>query len=119
MIAVVFLAGSLAVLVASGAEMATGVTAIETQETGVLTMCQNWFGYHNCKSYSHVVVPKRVVLHDTLELRFGSSNKQYNFPVERIIKNGSGCTVLDAADGDSERTSRIRIASCRDMTGSR
>ncbi|HTQ35083.1 MAG TPA: hypothetical protein VMI30_13005 [Stellaceae bacterium] len=98
------------------AAAANGVVAIETDGSGALTMCRAWILFNSCKVYSHVALPKRVAIGDEVELSFGSENKQYTFPVVRIIKHGVACTVL-SENNDIGSINRINLSSCLDVSG--
>jgi hypothetical protein len=104
--------------IAGPACAADGVTAIETPGTGDLTMCFSMMMIsRGCTEYHHVELPKRLAVGDVVPLTFSSENKQYNFPVARIIKNGIVCTVLDATEGDPQHVDSIKVPSCLDVTG--
>ena len=118
MIAAFFRAGSIILLLAGAARAADGVKAIETDGVGTLTMCRDWVVYDSCNVYNHVAVPKRIAVGDTVPLSFGSDNKQYAFPVARVIKNGIVCTVLSQADGDPEKMDKFEVPSCLDVSAS-
>ena len=98
------------------AAAANGVVVIETDGSGALTMCRAWIFFNSCRVYSHVALPKRVAIGDEVELSFGSENKQYTFPVARIVKHGVACTVL-SENNDTDSANRINLSSCLDVSG--
>lgn len=115
MIAAASRAGSVALLLASGADFG-GVTMIDTPGAGTLTMCPDWVPFRGCQVYDRVALPRRVAVGDMLSLELDDA-RHVNFRVARIIKNGIRCTVLNQADGDEDRTDSIKVLSCLDVTG--
>jgi hypothetical protein len=103
-------------LAAMGCAAADEVQAISTGGKGDLTMCQGILG-QNCNLYHHIDLPPRIAVGDTVPVDFGSNEKQYTFPVARIVKDGDGCTVLSQASGDMAKMDRIKIAACQDAGG--
>ena len=110
-------AGSAVLLLASAADVSDRVTEIETPGSGTLTMCRDWLLYDSCTTYAHVTLPKRLAIGDAVPLSFGSDNRQYSFPISRIIKNGIVCTVLSEA-ADDARVNKLKVPSCLDVSGS-
>jgi hypothetical protein len=119
MIAALCRAVSIVMLIAGAAYAADGVAVIETVEFGDLTMCHSDVFTQSCDLFHHVALPKRLAIGDRVRLSFDVDNKQFSFPVARIIKNGIVCTVLSEASGDPEKIDRIKVPSCMDVTGSR
>lgn len=108
-----------AALLLSGAALAEdGVSAIKTPGSGRLTMCRSWLLFSTCREYSKVALPDRIALGDHLPLNFGSNPKAYEFPVERIVRQGQTCTLLDEPAGAPDDGNRIEIASCGDGAAS-
>jgi len=84
------------------------VAAISTGGKGDLTMCP----YSGCNLYHHIRLPPRIAVGDKVRVHFGSNPKRYEFPVERIVKNGDSCTAYSQT-GNTEKVEKIEIASCR------
>jgi hypothetical protein len=95
-----------------------GVNAVKTPGAGQLTMCRSWLLFSSCRDYYNVALPDRIALGDRLPLNFGSNPKDYEFPVERIIRAGGSCTLFDEPAGAAGDGNRIEIASCGDAAGS-
>src|SRR5262249_5756151 len=73
----------------SGRAAAGDVEAVTPRTSGVLTKCRAWVVATCCQTYQHVNCPARIAGGDTIALRFGSSPKDYAFPVARIDLKGS------------------------------
>jgi hypothetical protein len=95
-----------------------GPSAIKTPGSGELRMCRSWLLFSTCREYSKVALPDRIALGDRLPLNFGSNPKDYEFPVERIVRHGESCLLLDEPAGGRDDGNRIEIASCGDTAGS-
>ncbi|HYM73798.1 MAG TPA: hypothetical protein VET89_12510 [Stellaceae bacterium] len=105
---------ALLVLVAAAALAASDdLKAIETAGTGTLTMCRNWIAFRSCRDYQNIALPAHIAIGDTVELEFGSNPKQYDFPVVRILRSDTKCTVLSHAGDSTENVEKIEVASCR------
>jgi hypothetical protein len=97
---------------AAGAELPGAVQAVRPAGPGVLTICRNWLVARSCNHYHHINLPARVAIGDSLPLSFGSSNKEYVFPVARIALEGNRCTLFTNADANRQRGDKIKIAPC-------
>ncbi|HVH79704.1 MAG TPA: hypothetical protein VM782_09965 [Stellaceae bacterium] len=117
MIAAACRAGSIALLLASAADV-DGVTTIDSAGVGTLTICVDWMPFHGCQVYEQVALPRRLAIGDTLSLEFGDA-KHFEFPVARIIKNGIRCTVLSQANGEADKIDSIKVPACLDVSGNR
>jgi hypothetical protein len=89
------------------------VGAVEPSGLGVLTKCRNWLVATSCKHYHHISLPPRVAVGDTIDVTFGSSPKEYAFPVARIAVKGHQCTIYSEAYGNPNLMDKIAVASCR------
>lgn len=109
--------GALAALAVAGlggaALAADPVDTIETPGIGRLIMCRDWLVYTSCWSYHHIAIPTHVKLGDTLDLSFGSNNKEITFPVERILRDGDTCNVYNTPDGAERRVNRVKVEGCK------
>lgn len=88
------------------------VEAVEPGGPGVLTKCRNWLIASSCKTYHHVTLPSRIAVGETITVSFGSSPKEYAFPVARIALKGHHCAIFSEADGDRHRIDKINVAPC-------
>ena len=79
-------------------------------------MCRGWLVYDSCVTYHNVALPRRLAVGEAVSLSFGGDNRQYAFPVIRIIKNGLNCTVLSEA-ADNANANKLRVPSCLDVSG--
>ena len=104
-LAVIALAGA---VFAARPAAADDVTAITTGGKGDLTMCRYMMG---CNLYHHIALPPRIALGDRVSVVFGSNPKQYRFPVARIVRGESGCTLFSQTE-KTEDVEKIEIASC-------
>jgi len=88
------------------------VGAVQPGGPGVLTKCRDWLVARSCHHYHHISLPSRVSVGDTITLSFGSSPKEYNFPVVRIALDGDRCTIFSELDGDEHPSDKIEVAPC-------
>lgn len=88
------------------------VEAVEPGGLGVLTKCRDWLVANSCNTYHHIDLPPQVAVGDTITVTFGSSPKEYAFPVARIAKKGLHCTIFNATDGDRHHIDKINVAPC-------
>jgi hypothetical protein len=88
------------------------VEAVEPGGPGELTKCRDWLVASSCKTYKHIILPPRVAVGDTITVTFGSSPKEYAFPVARIVHKGRHCAIFSDAEGDRHRTDKINVAPC-------
>jgi|SRR5271165_236817 len=94
------------------------VKAVEPGGPGVLTKCRDWLVASSCNTYHHISLPPRIAVGDTIALTFGSSPKEYAFPVARIAHKGRHCAIFSDADGDRHHMDNINVAPCyRASTG--
>jgi hypothetical protein len=91
---------------------ADNVTAVEPGGPGVLTKCRNWLVASSCKSYQHITLPARVQVGDEITISFGSSPKEFVFPVARIALKGHHCAIFSKAEGDRHEMDKINVAPC-------
>ena len=96
----------------SAARGGDSVEAVEPGGSGVLTKCRDWLIASSCKTYQHITLPPRVAVGDTISVTFGSSPKEYAFPVARIAQKGRHCAIFSDADGDRHRIDKINVAPC-------
>jgi hypothetical protein len=94
------------------AQGSISVMAIEPASPGVLTKCRNWLVATSCNTYHHIVLPPRVAVGDTFTVTFGSSPKQYAFPVARIMVRDDRCVIFSERDGDERQIDRITVDPC-------
>jgi hypothetical protein len=110
-----WIAGLLLAAVAVGPAAARepdSVEAIEPGGPGELTKCRNWLVASSCKTYKHISLPPRIAVGDTLTVTFGSSPKEYEFPVARIAHKGRHCAIFSEAEGDRHQIDKINVAPC-------
>jgi hypothetical protein len=88
------------------------VQAVEPGGPGELTKCRNWVVASSCKTYRHISLPPRIAVGDTITVTFGSSPKEYEFPVARIAHKGRHCAIFSQAEGDRHEIDKINIAPC-------
>ncbi len=88
------------------------VEAVEPGGPGELTKCRNWLVASSCKTYKHIILPPRVAVGDTITVTFGSSPKDYAFPVARIALKGRHCAIFSEAHGDRHDMDKINVAPC-------
>jgi hypothetical protein len=88
------------------------VEAVEPGGPGELTKCRNWLVASSCKTYKHITLPPRIAVGDTITVTFGSSPKEYEFPVARIAHKGRHCAIFSEADGDRHQIDKINVAPC-------
>ena len=92
---------------------ADAVNMIDTPGQGHLIMCRDWLVYTSCWSYHHVAIPARIRTGDSLDLNFGSNNKNMSFPVARILRDGDRCDIYNTPDGADRKVNRIKVEPCR------
>jgi len=88
------------------------VEAVEPGGPGELTKCRNWLVASSCKTYKHITLPPRIAVGDTITVTFGSSPKEYEFPVARIAHKGRHCAIFSQAEGDRHQIDKINVAPC-------
>jgi hypothetical protein len=106
---------SIALLIVAGlpvAGLAETVKVVTPERPGVLTKCRDWLVPRSCRTYHHISLPSRVAVGDTITLSFGSSPKEYGFPVARIALKSNRCVIFSEADGDRPRRDKIKVAPC-------
>jgi hypothetical protein len=101
-----------AVLGAATAREPDNVQAVEPGGAGELTKCRNWLVASSCRTYKHIILPPRVAVGDTITVTFGSSPKEYSFPVARIVQKGRHCAIFSEADRDRHEIDKINVAPC-------
>jgi hypothetical protein len=94
------------------AEQPGTVQAVQPGGPGVLTKCRDWLVASSCHDYHHISLPSRVAVGDRVTLSFGSSPKDYDFPVARIALEGNRCTIFSELDGDGHPQDKIEVAPC-------
>jgi hypothetical protein len=106
--------GMLALVWVGGSAIAAdAVNTIDTSGQGRLIMCRDWLVYTSCWHYSHIVLPPRIKIGDSLDLNFGSNNKDMTFPVARILRDGDRCDLYNTADGAVRKVNRVRVEPCK------
>lgn len=90
---------------------AESVPAVEPLGEAVLTKCRDWLVASSCRRYHHIRLPPRVAVGDKVTLSFGSSPKQYAFPVVRIVLGRHRCTIFDTP-AESRGRDKLRVR-CR------
>ena len=90
-------------LTAAVADQSGAVEAIVTGGPGVLTKCRYWLVATSCYHYHHVRLPPRIAVGDTINLTYGSSTKEYAFPVARIGIEDGHCTIYSEARGNPDQ----------------
>jgi hypothetical protein len=98
--------------VAASASWARDVTAVTPGGPGVLTKCRNWLMASTCKSYKHIALPARVQVGDQFTVSFGSSPKEFVFPVARIDLKAQHCAIFSKPEGDRHKIDKINVAPC-------
>jgi hypothetical protein len=88
------------------------VKAVEPGGPGVLTKCRDWLVANSCNTYNHISLPPRIAVGDTITVTFGSSPKEYAFPVARIAQKGRHCAIFSDAEGDRHQIDKINVAPC-------
>jgi hypothetical protein len=88
------------------------VGVVEPGGPGVLTKCRDWLVASSCNTYHHIALPPHVAVGDTITVTFGSSPKEYAFPVARIAQKGRHCAIFSDADGDRHHIDKINVAPC-------
>jgi hypothetical protein len=97
---------------AAAADQPDTVVAVQPGGPGVLTKCRDWLVTSSCKRYHHITLPPRIRVGDTITVTFGSSPKEYAFPVARIAHKGGHCVIFSDTDGDRHHMDRISVAPC-------
>jgi hypothetical protein len=95
-----------------GKAAAHDVEAVAPGASGVLTKCRGWLVATSCNTYHHIALPSRIAVGDTIRLRFGSSPKDYTFPVARIDLKRQHCAIFSQAEGNRHRVDKINVALC-------
>jgi hypothetical protein len=98
---------------AGSALAAEPVSTIDTPGQGRLIMCRDWLVYTSCWSYHHIAIPTHVKIGDTLDLAFGSNNKEIDFPVARILRDGDRCDLYNTPNGAIRKVNRIKVEGCK------
>jgi hypothetical protein len=106
-------------VLAFGKAAAAEVDAIAPGGSGVLTKCRDWLVTSSCKRYHHIGLPSRIAVGDTVTLTFGSSPKEYEFPVARIELDGHHCAIFSEATGNRHQMDKINVAPCYRAGGGR
>src|ERR1700758_250674 len=96
----------------ANARQADSVEAVAPGGPGVLTKCRNWLVMTSCKRYHHIDLPPRIAVGDAITVTFGSSPKEYSFPVARSSLKDGQCTIFSEADGERHHVDRIDVAPC-------
>ena len=110
-----WIAGLLLAAAAAGpgaAREPDGIEAVEPGSPGVLTKCRDWLVASSCKRYHHIALPPRISVGDTITVTFGSSRKEYAFPVARIAHEGGHCVIFSDTEGDRHNVDKIEVAPC-------
>lgn len=89
------------------------VDTVDTPGQGRLIMCRDWLVYTSCWSYHHIAIPAHIKIGDSLDLLFGSNNKEITFPVARILRDGDRCDLYNTPDGAIHKVNRIKIEGCK------
>ena len=97
---------------AASASWARDVAAVTPGGPGVLTKCRNWLMASTCKSYQHIALPARIQVGDEFTVSFGSSRKEFVFPVARIDLKERHCAIFSKAEGDRHKIDKINVAPC-------
>jgi hypothetical protein len=106
------------VLIAAGqvgpaaARQPDSVEAVQPGGPGELTKCRDWVVTNSCKTYHHISLPPRIAVGDTIAVTFGSSPKEFEFPVARIALKGDHCAIFSQAQGDRHKMDKINVAPC-------
>jgi hypothetical protein len=103
---------------AYGSASAASVAAIDTGGSGTLTKCRNWLVMQTCHKDYRVIVPDHIGLGDELDLIFGSNQKEYFFPVARIVLEGDRCIIYSEKNAGRHDAERLVISPCRPGEGS-
>jgi len=96
----------------SAAREPDSVEAVEPGGPGVLTKCRDWLVASSCNRYHHITLPPRIAVGDTITVTFGSSPKEYAFPVARIAQKGRHCAIFSETEGDRHHVDKINVAPC-------
>ncbi len=98
---------------AAAADQPDTVQAVQPGGPGVLTKCRDWLVARSCHHYHHITLPPRIAVGDTISLWFGSSPKEYDFPVARIALEGDHCAIFSEVGGDGHQVDQISVAPCQ------
>ena len=96
----------------AAARVPESVEAVEPAGPGVLTKCRDWLVASSCNRYHHITLPPRIAVGDTITVTFGSSPKEYAFPVARIAQGGGHCVIFSDTEGDRHHMDKINVAPC-------
>jgi hypothetical protein len=96
----------------SMSQEADNVEAVEPGGPGVLTKCRDWLVASSCKRYHHITLPPRITVGDTIRVTFGSSPKEYAFPVARIAQKNGYCVIFSDTESDRHHVDKIKVAPC-------
>jgi hypothetical protein len=96
----------------AAAQTAETVTVVEPGGPGVLTKCRNWVVATACHTYHHIALPSRIAVGDRINITFGSSPKEYDFPVARIALRRHRCVIFSEANGNPQEVDKIQINPC-------
>jgi hypothetical protein len=96
----------------AAARLPASVGAITPGAPGVLTKCRNWLVTVSCHHYHHILLPPHIAVGDNIDVTFGSSPKEYTFPVARIAIQGHHCTIYSEAHGNPNLMDKISVAPC-------
>jgi hypothetical protein len=88
------------------------VSAVAPGGPGELTKCRNWLVATSCRTYHHIALPSQIAVGDTITVTFGSSPKEYAFPVARIALKGRHCAIFSEAHGKQHGVDKINVAPC-------
>jgi hypothetical protein len=94
------------------AARADDVAAVAPGGPGVLTKCRDWLMASSCKSYKHIALPARIQVGDEFTVSFGSSRKEFVFPVARIDLKAQHCAIFSEAEGNRHRIDKINVEPC-------
>jgi hypothetical protein len=107
-----WIAGLLLAAVTVGPSTARQADSVEPGGPGVLTKCRDWLVASSCNRYHHITLPPRIAVGDTITVTFGSSPKEYAFPVARIAQKGRHCAIFSETEGDRHHVDKINVAPC-------
>ena len=108
----IWIAAVLLLVLAFGRAAAAEVDAITPGASGVLTKCRDWLVTSSCRRYHHIDLPSRIAVGDTITVTFGSSPKEYEFPVARIDLGGHHCAIFSQATGNRHQMDKINVVPC-------
>jgi hypothetical protein len=96
----------------SAAGQPNRVSAVAPGAPGVLTKCRDWIVTSSCRTYQHIALPPKIAVGDTITVTFGSSPKEYRFPVARITLEGRHCAIFSEPHGKGLGVDTINVAPC-------